>query len=112
MVNLEHVTKVYPMGPFEVVALRDITLDIADGDFVSIMGPSGSGKSTLMHIIGCLDRPTSGRYLLGGEDVSRLDDASLAHIRNKRIGFVFQQFNLLPRETVLANVEVPSYMPG
>ncbi len=112
MVNLEHVTKVYPMGPFEVVALRDITLDIADGDFVSIMGPSGSGKSTLMHIIGCLDRPTSGRYLLGGEDVSRLDDASLAHIRNKRIGFVFQQFNLLPRETVLANVEVPLIYAG
>lgn len=112
MVNLEHVTKVYPMGPFEVVALRDITLDIADGDFVSIMGPSGSGKSTLMHIIGCLDRPTSGRYLLGGEDVCRLDDASLAHIRNKRIGFVFQQFNLLPRETVLANVEVPLIYAG
>ncbi|MDD2202157.1 MAG: ABC transporter ATP-binding protein [Firmicutes bacterium] len=112
MVNLEHVTKVYPMGPFEVIALRDITLDIADGDFVSIMGPSGSGKSTLMHIIGCLDRPTSGRYLLGGEDVSRLDDASLAHIRNKRIGFVFQQFNLLPRETVLANVEIPLIYAG
>ncbi len=112
MVNLEHVTKVYPMGPFEVVALRDITLDIADGDFVSIMGPSGSGKSTLMHIIGCLDRPTSGQYLLGGEDVCRLDDASLAHIRNKRIGFVFQQFNLLPRETVLANVEVPLIYAG
>lgn len=112
MVNLEHVTKVYPMGPFEVLALNDITLDIADGDFVSIMGPSGSGKSTLMHIIGCLDRPTSGRYLLGGDDVSHLDDTSLAHIRNKRIGFIFQQFNLLPRETILANVEVPLIYAG
>lgn len=112
MVNLEHVTKVYPMGPFRVLALNDITLDIADGDFVSIMGPSGSGKSTLMHIIGCLDRPTSGRYLLGGDDVSHLDDTSLAHIRNKRIGFIFQQFNLLPRETILANVEVPLIYAG
>lgn len=112
MVKLKNVTKVYPMGPFEVVAVNEITLDIADGDFVSIMGPSGSGKSTLMHIIGCLDRPTSGQYLLGGQDVSHLNDVSLAHIRNKRIGFVFQQFNLLPRETILANVEVPLVYAG
>ena len=112
MVDLENVTKIYSMGSFEVTAIQDITLSIADADFVSIMGPSGSGKSTLMHVLGCLDRPTSGRYRLCGQDVSRLDDASLAQIRNKRIGFVFQQFNLLPRETILSNVEVPLIYAG
>jgi len=112
VVDLENVTKIYSMGSFEVTAIQDITLSIADADFVSIMGPSGSGKSTLMHVLGCLDRPTSGRYRLCGQDVSRLDDASLAQIRNKRIGFVFQQFNLLPRETILSNVEVPLIYAG
>ena len=112
MISLQNITKVYSMGPVEVRALDDVSFDISDGDYVSIMGPSGSGKSTLMHIVGCLDRPSSGRYSLQGEDVSKLDDIELAHVRNKRIGFVFQQFNLLPRETVLGNVEIPLMYAG
>lgn len=112
MVNLENITKVYTMGPVEVRALDGVSFDISDGEYVCIMGPSGSGKSTLMHIIGCLDRPSSGRYYLHGQDVSQLDDAELAYIRNQRIGFVFQQFNLLPRETVLGNVEIPLIYAG
>ena len=112
MISLENITKVYSMGSVEVRALDDVSFDISDGDYVSIMGPSGSGKSTLMHIVGCLDRPSSGRYSLQGEDVSTLDDTELAHVRNKRIGFVFQQFNLLPRETVLGNVEIPLMYAG
>ena len=112
MISLENITKVYSMGSVEVRALDDVSFDISDGDYVSIMGPSGSGKSTLMHIVGCLDRPSSGRYSLQGEDVSKLDDTELAHVRNKRIGFVFQQFNLLPRETVLGNVEIPLMYAG
>ena len=93
MINIESITKVYSMGSVEVRALDGVSFDISDGDYVSIMGPSGSGKSTLMHIVGCLDRPSSGTYRLHGEDVSKLDDTELAHIRNRRIGFVFQQFN-------------------
>jgi len=112
VINLENITKLYSMGSVEVRALDDVSFDISDGDYVSIMGPSGSGKSTLMHIVGCLDRPSSGRYSLQGEDVSKLDDIELAHVRNKRIGFVFQQFNLLPRETVLGNVEIPLMYAG
>ena len=112
MISLQNIAKVYSMGPVEVRALDDVSFDISDGDYVSIMGPSGSGKSTLMHIVGCLDRPSSGRYSLQGEDVSTLDDTELAHVRNKRIGFVFQQFNLLPRETVLGNVEIPLMYAG
>lgn len=112
MINLENITKLYSMGSVEVRALDNVSFDISDGDYVSIMGPSGSGKSTLMHIVGCLDRPSSGRYSLQGEDVSKLDDIELAHVRNKRIGFVFQQFNLLPRETVLGNVEIPLMYAG
>lgn len=112
MISLESITKVYSMGSVEVRALDNVSFDISDGDYVSIMGPSGSGKSTLMHIVGCLDRPSSGRYSLQGEDVSKLDDTELAHVRNKRIGFVFQQFNLLPRETVLGNVEIPLMYAG
>ena len=112
MINLENITKLYSMGSVEVRALDNVSFDISDGDYVSIMGPSGSGKSTLMHIVGCLDRPSSGRYSLQGEDVSKLDDTELAHVRNKRIGFVFQQFNLLPRETVLGNVEIPLMYAG
>ena len=112
MISLENITKVYSMGSVEVRALDNVSFDISDGDYVSIMGPSGSGKSTLMHIVGCLDRPSSGRYSLQGEDVSKLDDIELAHVRNKRIGFVFQQFNLLPRETVLGNVEIPLMYAG
>ncbi|GAP63088.1 putative ABC transport system ATP-binding protein [Ardenticatena maritima] len=107
LIHLENVTKVYRMGDVEVHALRGVSLDIYEGEWGAIMGPSGSGKSTLMNIIGCLDQPTSGRYLLAGEDVGEMNDDQLAEIRNRRIGFVFQQFNLLPRTTAVENVELP-----
>jgi putative ABC transport system ATP-binding protein len=112
LIELSGVTKVYTTGEVETVALRGIDLTIAEGDFVAIMGPSGSGKSTLMNIIGCLDTPTSGTYYLAGEDVSTLPSNRLAAIRNKRIGFVFQQFNLLPRTTALENVVMPLLYSG
>jgi putative ABC transport system ATP-binding protein len=107
IVDAENITKVYQMGEVEVHALRGLSVKIAPGEILSIMGPSGSGKSTLMNILGCLDRPTSGKYSLNGESVATLTDDQLAEIRNRGVGFVFQSFNLLPRQTALANVELP-----
>ena len=112
MLELENITKVYKAGQTEVPALWGISCRIESGEMVSIIGPSGSGKSTLMNIIGCLDKPTSGRYLLDGTEVSELNDNQLAEIRNKKIGFVFQSFNLLSRTTALANVELPLIYSG
>jgi putative ABC transport system ATP-binding protein len=112
MLELENITKVYKAGQTEVPALRGVSCRIESGEMVSIIGPSGSGKSTLMNIIGCLDKPTSGRYSLDGTEVSELNDNQLAEIRNKKIGFVFQSFNLLSRTTALANVELPLIYSG
>src|ERR1700739_3575267 len=112
MIEIKNITKTYGAGDTAFQALKGVSFSIKDGEFVAIMGPSGSGKSTLMHILGCLDTPTSGEYLLDGKDVSKLSDEELADIRKEKIGFVFQAFNLLPRTTVLRNVMLPLVYAG
>jgi len=112
MIELENISKVYRMGKIDVYALRGLSLSIREGEMIAIIGASGSGKSTLLNIIGFLDRPSSGKYLFDGSDVSRLNDNKLAEMRNRRIGFVFQEFNLMPRASALANVELPLIYSG
>jgi putative ABC transport system ATP-binding protein len=112
MIEITDITKTYGSGDTAFQALKGVSFTIKDGEFVAIMGPSGSGKSTLMHILGCLDTPTSGKYLLDGKDVSKMSDEELAEIRKDKIGFVFQAFNLLPRTTVLRNVMLPLVYAG
>src|SRR3989338_6975209 len=107
MIEVRNITKTYVHGTVQTTALKNVSFAIHDGEFVAIMGPSGSGKSTLMHILGCLDTPTSGDYILDGRNVGELSDDELADIRHEKIGFVFQSFNLLPRATVLRNVALP-----
>lgn len=110
--RIDSLTKEYHLGSEVVRALRGVSLDIPEGDYVAIMGPSGSGKSTLLNLLGCLDRPTAGRYFLGDDDVAQMSDDRLSEIRATRIGFVFQSYNLIPQLTVLENIEVPLYYAG
>jgi putative ABC transport system ATP-binding protein len=112
IVRLEGVEKTYRMGPVTVQALRGVSLQIDAGDYVSIMGPSGCGKSTLLNVLGCLDRPSSGRYFLGVDDVSNLDDRDLSDVRGARLGFIFQSYNLIQQLTVVENIEVPLFYQG
>lgn len=112
LIHASHLTKIYRIGDVETVAVNDVSFDINKGEFVAIMGPSGSGKSTLMHLLGALDVPTSGEYILDGENVGKLSDDELADIRNRKIGFVFQAFNLLPRRTAMQNVMLPMSYAG
>ena len=112
IIHLENICKSYFMGKQELQVLKGISLDISKSEYVALMGPSGSGKSTLMNIIGCLDTPSAGNYILNDQDVSRMEDNALAEVRNKEIGFVFQQFNLLPRLTALENVALPLVYAG
>jgi len=112
IVKTEDLTKIYQMGAVSVEALRNVSLEFYEGEYIAIMGPSGCGKSTLLCLLGCLDRPTKGRYYLGGEDVSELDDDALSTIRGSRIGFIFQSYNLIQQLTVLENIEVPLYYQG
>jgi len=112
LIRIENLWKIYKIGTAQVVALRDINISIAPGEFVAVMGVSGSGKSTMLNLLGCLDRPTSGRYFLGDEDVSSLTDNQLSEVRNLRIGFVFQSFNLIPQLSIVENIEIPLFYSG
>jgi putative ABC transport system ATP-binding protein len=112
IIQLDHIQKSYIMGKMELKVLKGITLEIFKNEYVALMGPSGSGKSTLMNLLGCLDSPSGGRYILNGKDVSKMPDDDLAEVRNKEIGFVFQQFNLLPRLTAAENVALPLFYNG
>jgi len=112
IVELQDVRKTYIMGHVEVHALRGVDLTFDEGDYIAIMGPSGSGKSTLLNLLGCLDRPSAGKYILGGEDVSRMNDDELSDVRSRRIGFIFQSYNLIAQLSVIENIEVPLYYQG
>ncbi|MDH4361376.1 MAG: ATP-binding cassette domain-containing protein, partial [Nitrospirota bacterium] len=112
MIELQHITKLYEVGGQPIYALRDTSETIQSGEYVAIVGPSGSGKSTLLNIIGCLLRPSSGAYVLEGQDVSQLDDQALSHVRQHNIGFIFQSFHLVPRLTALGNVALPMVFAG
>ena len=112
VIRIENLTRFYQMGETEVRALAGVSLQVQHNEYIAIMGPSGSGKSTLMNMIGCLDTPSSGEYILNGNRVSQMDDSDLAEVRNREIGFVFQTFNLLPRTSCLANVELPLSYAG
>lgn len=112
LIELKNITKIYRLGSEDVVALNNINIKIEKGEFISVIGPSGSGKSTLMHILGCLESPTSGDYLFGGVNVKNFNDSQLAYMRNKRIGFVFQNYNLLPQFDVISNVALPLLYSG
>ena len=112
IVQFDQVSKFYQMGPVTVEALRGVSFDIHAGEYVSIMGPSGCGKSTLLNLLGCLDRPTSGQYRLGGDDVSQMNDDALSAVRGARLGFIFQSYNLIQQLTVVENIEVPLYYQG
>ncbi|MBI3887442.1 ABC transporter ATP-binding protein [Candidatus Microgenomates bacterium] len=112
LIQVSHIFKIYKMGDLETIALDDISFEVTKGEFVAIMGPSGSGKSTLMHILGALDQPTKGEYILDGENVEKLSDDQLADIRNRKIGFIFQAYNLLPRTSAMKNVMLPMSYAG
>lgn len=112
ILELQRISKTYDTGLVQVTALREISLDIFPADYVSIMGPSGCGKSTLLNLLGCLDRPSTGRYILGGEDISSLDDDALSRVRGGRLGFIFQSYNLIQQLNVVENIEVPLYYQG
>ncbi|MDO8944656.1 MAG: ABC transporter ATP-binding protein, partial [Desulfobacterales bacterium] len=112
IVTLDNLVKTYRMGPVTVEALRGLSLEFNAGEYISIMGPSGCGKSTLLNLLGCLDRPTTGRYLLGGDDVSQMDDDRLSTVRGARLGFIFQSYNLIQQLSVVENIEVPLYYQG
>jgi putative ABC transport system ATP-binding protein len=112
LIRTDNIAKSYGTGVVEILALDGVTLEIEKGEYVALMGPSGSGKSTLMHLLGCLDTPTSGRYWFNDRDISTLDDTELAHLRNREIGFVFQSFNLLPRLSAQSNVQLPMLYAG